>query len=114
MVGKPTPGPWTVESPKIRHTEATIEAPYGEKPGHLMIAHVDCVDGFLGSSEANAHLIAAAPDLYATLLDLRHALGYIGFGTDSDPVNGSEAVDLINEWLPRISAAIAKAGKDQV
>lgn len=70
-----TPGPWRIVSE--RDDELKVKGPQDE-----WVA--DCADGFWSDeadgwimadeSEANAHLIAAAPDLYDTLVDLRAAL----------------------------------------
>jgi hypothetical protein len=68
--GKPqqhTQGPWRVAPRAQRGTYASVVAdmPSGT---FLTIAHVDSVDGFSGSSDANAALIAAAPELLAALV----------------------------------------------
>jgi hypothetical protein len=70
--GKPqqhTQGPWRVAPRAQRGTYASVVAdmPSGT---FLTIAHVDSVDGFSGSSDANAALIAAAPELLAALVGL--------------------------------------------
>ncbi len=70
-----TPGPWEYAGRSLRGMTATILAP-GDQ-GKLIIAHVDDVDGFRGDSEANARLIAAAPDVMAALLQAKDALSDI-------------------------------------
>ena len=62
-MSKYTPGPWEIGKPLMRFMHAEISARGYHKDQRLIIAHVDSVDGFKGNSRANAHLIAAAPDL---------------------------------------------------
>ena len=58
-----TPGPWDKIDGLMRYIPFSVVADNPGGPGRLSIAHVDDVDGFAGSSEANARLIAAAPEL---------------------------------------------------
>ena len=57
---KHSKGPWTVGKPAMRGMYAEIRVPTRA----LATYHIETVDGFgHGTSEANANLIAAAPDL---------------------------------------------------
>ena len=95
-MSKHTPGPWTLGGPiGSGHL-------HGREPKFRVYAHRTlflevCADpdGYVrGENEANARLIAAAPDL---LEACKVALGIIGFGAEHD----------------QISAAIAKATGEQ-
>lgn len=59
---KHTPGPWTKDSALIRGTYASIIAQSTTSKAKCIIAHIDSPLG-KGEAEANAHLIAAAPEL---------------------------------------------------
>lgn len=99
-----TPGPWKV-----------YRSDYGSRPGiegreTSVIAYGTPVDaeGVLGNSpeeiEANARLIAAAPDLYASVVELREML--MAFvGAVGDITDCSADVDAIT----RAEAALARA-----
>lgn len=57
---KHTPGPWTTGGFYVKAAD-----------GHIMIADVTCGNGPPTDEEkANAHLIAAAPDMYEALVAL--------------------------------------------
>jgi hypothetical protein len=100
MSAKPTPGPWSI-SPKggaviatqeTGHDDAENKAYYG---GSLVCESIH--------REANARLIAAAPELLAALKGLRHACQHMIGSFDADDIAAFEAA----------SAAIAKAtGRD--
>ena len=64
MSEKWTPGPWAVNGDKIETTYGTLRR---------RVAIIDDGAG-VESPEANAHLIAAAPDLYAALKELYDVL----------------------------------------
>lgn len=95
MSGKHTPGPWevlgglrTVVRGTGRQKIAEITVPYGDDlRGHIL-------------TKANAHLMAAAPEMLAAL-DRAEAF-IAGFEDD-------ETQDGITEMLAAIRAAIAKA-----
>lgn len=74
-----TPGPWKVEEPLLRGMTASIvhhDSDTGKmSAAHYIVAHIDDVDGFAGSSQANARLIASAPDLAAEIERLKGANG---------------------------------------
>ena len=87
-MSKHTPGPWTY------HMNENYARIYLRGSGRIYPAlGGDSLQGYCG--EANARLIAAAPDL---LEACKVALGIIGFGAEHD----------------QISAAIAKATGEQL
>lgn len=57
--------------------------------------------------EANARLIAAAPDMFAALESLRASLPELE--DPNEPLPGTAAVDVLCEHWPRILEAIHKA-----
>ena len=59
-----TPGPWFVN-------DDCIEAGGPEGPRDVTVA---VVTGFTNPREANAHLVAAAPELYEALSNLAHTI----------------------------------------
>lgn len=67
---KPTPGPWQVHPHALYQiVAAPFDGPF-EKRGRL-VAEVSTDDDFPNDTEkANAHLLAAAPDLYAALVEV--------------------------------------------
>jgi hypothetical protein len=95
-----TPGPWTT-FPKARLTV------WSESTGCV-------VAGSIGARtpdecDANAALIAAAPDLLARLESLLFDLDAIGYADEDDEVSGAECVDVCSQHIESIRAAIAKA-----
>lgn len=93
---KHTPGPWFVTGSMTKYVEARI-------PGGLIQEVAACgpteADGGYGpQQQANAKLIAAAPDLLAELTVLRDTLPHVGLPAATRV-----------EMLRRIEAAIAKA-----
>ena len=88
-----TPGPWTIEKGMLPVMVATIIAPGSKRDTRLVIAHIDNTRGFLGDPDANARLIAAAPEL---LEALKIAYPYVV----------DRAADSVHK---RVEAAIAKA-----
>jgi hypothetical protein len=72
----PTPGPWTAT-----HTPQSVEHEFTITAGRKLIGHV----GLVGNSvteEANARLIAAAPELLQGLRDAKGLLSHAGCPTD--------------------------------
>jgi len=102
---KHTPGPWHIERRRIPDTtlvQVNIVAANPVKEHHIEVpAHVDLRVAFTGGcegrGEANAHLIAAAPELLAACKELSE---YWRHGTPVNP--GSYAAS-------HILAAIARA-----
>lgn len=64
-----TPGPWTVKASRYVQRQAIVA---GASCGHDLIAEVM---GSNGENEANARLIAAAPDLLAALKGVEWVIG---------------------------------------
>jgi hypothetical protein len=92
----PTPGPWSVL--EGRPTSIAV--------GDLVIAHVfGSSDGRELPKAANARLIAAAPDLRDAL---RLAEAFISVATPMVAADRGEAIESV---LPKIRAALAKAGQ---
>jgi hypothetical protein len=60
-----TPGPWAIESPDISGAPFRVRKSENHPQGDLTICHVNPYLSY--ESEANAQLIAAAPDLLSAL-----------------------------------------------
>lgn len=94
-----TPGPWRVSK---LGGEPMVYGPQGAQIVNMRDALV-----FADENEANARLIAAAPELLAVLQSFVNAWAE---QIDKDKeVNGSDAVDFIAGYLDDARAAIAKA-----
>ena len=87
-----TPGPWRIGLPHV--VWQTVELEEGGR------RHTPIAECFLHDKEANARLIAAAPDLLAAL---KHALGVI---VEVGDLNGFR--NLTNEELGAVVIAVAK------
>ena len=116
---KHTPGPWrrdgsmggwSVASNKLT---ATIIAPIWADEGDPVAFAVYTPCGFVaGHLDANARLIAAAPELYEALLAVRHiverdaqaALAAVGDGEDA-----AGKADAAVSYLDQLDAALKKA-----
>lgn len=72
METKWTPGPWPIK-PTGDFKRIVIGDGLVEGPGGYEVAEVYSDDCDRDEAMANAHLIAAAPDLYAALVDLMAA-----------------------------------------
>lgn len=111
MDRKHTPGPWTIELPcfdqkiPVRGGVTAYGRPYA-------IAHVNRPgSSYSGQAEADAHLIAAAPDLLAALKAVMPGGTLIGESYDP-PVPSDELLkEFLFTWgkLRAARAAIAKA-----
>lgn len=94
MTAKYTPGPWATEYTGCSDDSdfdietATIRA------GHLVIAEVECHHASVANVEANAKLIAAAPDMAEALQMVLSC-----FAPEDDDVT-----------VRKVKAALAKAG----
>lgn len=90
-----TPGPWTISTENDVCTQ--IDGEY----------HAVCTDQFCYAPEvereANAHLIAAAPDLYEALEQARDTI------LELINARNSEAEGSDEDWVGGINAALAKA-----
>jgi hypothetical protein len=98
-----TPGPWEASPRDVTRDQYYINA-YDGRNGYFGIATV--VPSALGHGEANARLIAAAPDLLAALSEIEHALNHARkhdcAGFDCSVCDSSRLAELAR-------AAIAKA-----
>jgi len=94
-----TPGPWTARPSFSMHWDYAIETDDVDIAHVLRLAHHD-EPRELAIGRANAHLIAAAPELLAALKTLRFILEAL----DLDPI----ATDYTS-ILERADLAIAKA-----
>ena len=120
-MSKITGGDWTAytfqKSEDVRGAMVRIERPASDG----MRANPDICEVFAigddgrrgGEMEANARLIAAAPELKDALADLVFDLAAIGFDSE-DSVSGADAVEVICQHWKTLKAAIAQAtGKGQ-
>lgn len=99
MQAKHTPGPWAVNGPTIS-SAPTDAAPTGYALAHVLNPYAGAT-GAAARVDANAALIAAAPDLLAALQDARTMVyGMTGDAPASAPWNA---------MLPRIDAVISRA-----
>ena len=107
---KHTPGPWHVEAEEWTNGQGIAIC----REGLGVIAVIDPGPAELrAEDEANARLIAAAPELKDALADLVFDLAAIGFDSE-DSVSGADAVEVICQHWKTLKAAIAQAtGKGQ-
>ena len=110
---KHTPGPWTLRShsDEGRHQMREVVTVYNTTDAEDGITHVVAMDkaAYLGpdgaweaENHANAQLIAAAPELLASLEDTVQALEY-WFERNGDPAGAD------SQMMQNARAAIAKA-----
>ncbi len=81
MIGSHTPGPW-MAGPMVGESDTIW---IGNGDGY--VAQVTRIDGLEPIDWADAHLIAAAPDLARALADL--LADAVEMGLDESPVSGS-------------------------
>lgn len=99
---KHTPGPWTYRKAATHfHIEADAKG-FGKA-----IAEVKFCSNLGWTTETNARLIAAAPELLAALQDLANGAG--AMRVKSDLVWELKAKELTDAALIKANAAIAKA-----
>ena len=80
-MSKHTPGPWRVQPYTWQRGNVSVFAPkFGRAPYGACVAHTPCSDGVGGADGAlaNAHLIAAAPDLLFQLLAAANYIDALG------------------------------------
>ena len=100
-MGKTTPGPWVLHGPgSVRACDGRHESTGGCRT----IAEAEIIGVSRAEAEANAHLIAAAPEL-------REALKMVVALRDYDVSKTRECVTLLcdGEIMGAILAALAKA-----
>jgi hypothetical protein len=108
-MSKHTPGPWVFEYRDGKHplndcNGSRIDGLWAIN-GEFILGDVTGWDGgYFGPNEANARLIAAAPDM---LDELRRAQGELATALR----DGAEHLtpDMLRRWFNGVSAAIAKA-----
>jgi hypothetical protein len=102
---KHTPGPWVIQDNAAAGIH--IYSNGGAFGGGLHVARVSNSAGIgYAGQEANARLIASAPDMARELAD---ALDLLVRLHDGCPALTSEALDLLGAHIERMSAVIAKA-----
>lgn len=108
-----TAGAWSIGPCVLRSFQSpTIEALGIAAGTKLIIAHMDNVDGFSGSTAANAMLISAAPELLAALeetLAAMRALRGLAFTGSRIPVERYPEKAQADLADARARAAISKA-----
>jgi hypothetical protein len=103
-MSKHTPGPWEMSGPiGLGHLQGREPWFWVSADRTLHLQVMACPDGFvIGENEANARLIAAAPDLLEALkMGYADTMDYI----QRNHLSGAEN----NRWLVLARAAIAKA-----
>lgn len=94
---KYTPGPWAIEYTGCSDdTDFDIETAT-IRAGHIVVAEIECHHESIANIEANAKLIAAAPDMAARLRDIVQAY----------EIGSSSALQV---WIEDTRALLAKAG----
>lgn len=94
-----TPGPWSIFGPLSDKDEPAYRV---SAERTLLLTVSPCPDGFVrGENKANAHLIAAAPELYQALEKAVES-----YGKPGGPWNYP---DEPGAWLAMAQAALAKA-----
>jgi len=99
---KGTRGPWRVSEMRgdlidIRHSDEAIGAI------SLNLAHVVARKSWLSEAEANAKLIAAAPELLEACLRMRNQLQAAGYEAEKGSLNPTKCL------LAQVEEAIGKA-----
>jgi hypothetical protein len=98
MIFKGTKGTWCIVGDAIHNRETKFDQT-GARIGDttMRICTID-IQPYKGESEANAKLIAAAPDLLSTLIEIKHKLFYL-----------LDCEDSIDEKLPELHDISVKA-----
>ena len=101
-----TPGPWKVARKRgpLHGIGATDPLAIKDSTGEY-VATLGGGSVHFANADANAHLIAAAPDLLAALKELTPNIRAIGRSDDLTPIRG----EWMMKCLTRCEAAIARA-----
>jgi hypothetical protein len=101
---KHTPGPWRIHGCEAGQPICAIgdRVICDQDKDEVAVVRYNAAD-----CEANARLIAAAPELLATLEAFAEEFPQLA--NDDEPINGADAVDALCRLWPQINAAIAKA-----
>ena len=94
-----TPGPWVVVGNLTKYVEARLVGGLIQEVAACGPTMAD--EGYGQQQEANARLIAAAPDLFAALMSAVSEADAWGLSDDEC------------EWIPMARAALAKATGEQ-
>jgi len=110
-MSKHTPGPWgTTYAPRTRHNLKTWHVVAPARSEHVSPTRI-CTTGALVEAEANARLIAAAPDLLDVLKDALKAIDQLQDAGDAVVVKYFDNPGW--QWICNVydegHAAIAKA-----
>jgi hypothetical protein len=106
MEGKHTPGPWTLAL--YDNGCFTVTGTMGDMHGAILCSRSDVPDRFVGEGSANAHLIAAAPELLEALKSLTNEAR--GFLSMADPeAHGQTNLRCLDRRIDEAEAAVAKA-----
>ena len=108
---KHTPGPWRVEGPKVfvSHDQKEDRAIRGEDGRHICETfQYQNHDNPNGPSVANAHLIAAAPEMYQEILQTMEDLCFV-LGMVRDGVNFTDMETEVIRIVDRQDELIRKA-----
>ncbi len=109
-MSKHTPGPW-----KAHFNGDGMEHEHGDiVTDEYLIAHVECSYGPIGEPEANARLIAAAPQMYEALKGLFAwaVVAYLEIANSTIEYAGgsSKSMDSYAEIALMVKAALEAAG----
>jgi len=106
METKHTPGPWKVEE----YNSATLRGAIGifSADSTIPIVHSPMGES-LAEADANARLIAAAPELLAAAEKASALIKHLIKVCQNNGLTGDSAEDVQCDWLQHINAAIAKA-----
>lgn len=114
-MGKYTPGPWLVEERASYEAFYRVSGPIDGEPDGYRVAHVIDANDY-SCNDANARLIAAAPELLEALMHFA-ALPLEEFDLDrredDRPITGFNNWDLKVGHIRAARAAIAKATGEQ-
>ena len=91
-----TPGPWAVKTYRYTKRGATYTRPAViAASGHYITTEINASSLAIGETAANAHLIAAAPELLASLQEILYAWANGADGLDialRGPVDDAQAL----------------------
>lgn len=102
VVGAWTPGPWGYGM--ASNYEGYYVSPANRLPTLAAVQGPISVHNFPGQTEANARLIAAAPELYDAAAEAFGALIYI-FETSDDPQTSADAKEAADKLEPALRKA---------
>jgi len=101
---KPTPGPWRITGTMTKYIEASLGNGWVQEVAS--VGPTDHDNGYGQQHEANARLIAAAPDLLEALQRINEACAQIPEGLEG-------YLEQLSDAISDARKAIAKATGDQ-